>query len=196
MPRSLEFDPQETLQKAMMLFWEKGHENTSIHNLVKHTKVQRSGLYSAFGGKKKLFLKSLELYVQQVMGKNTEMLRSPDANIKEIRRFFEQFVDFLTLPEATLGCLMCLTAGESVKPDKSVSKVVGHTIAQLENMFLKAIQRSKHKGLISKKHNEVELAHFFIGGIFAVASLSRAPVSMTIPQDYVRSILKFIDNLT
>jgi hypothetical protein len=55
LPCNREFEPQDALQKAMVLFWRKGYLHTSLDDLVSETEVSRYGLYSTFGEKHALF---------------------------------------------------------------------------------------------------------------------------------------------
>src|SRR5437867_1476112 len=51
----------------MELFWRQGYTATPLDQLVRHTGASRYGLYATFGGKRDLFLTSLERYSQAVM---------------------------------------------------------------------------------------------------------------------------------
>ena len=53
MVRPREFDPDEALDKAMHLFWERGFQHTSMEDLVRRTGVSRYGLYGTFGNNRR-----------------------------------------------------------------------------------------------------------------------------------------------
>ena len=59
-PRS--FDVNQALAKAMLLFWKKGYEGTSIADLTGALGIEAPSLYAAFGSKSKLFQKALLHY--------------------------------------------------------------------------------------------------------------------------------------
>ncbi|MEU9005459.1 helix-turn-helix domain-containing protein, partial [Streptomyces sp. NPDC048551] len=68
MPRPREFEPERVLDAAMLRFWERGYQATSIEDLVKATGVKPGSIYSVFpGGKRALFVKSLERYSKLVV---------------------------------------------------------------------------------------------------------------------------------
>ena len=69
MPRSREFDVDETLERAMTLFWERGYEATSVQDLVERTGVNRSSLYSVYGDKQGVFLAVLDRYRDRVVSR-------------------------------------------------------------------------------------------------------------------------------
>ena len=62
MARHKEFDRDETLQKAMEVFWSRGYEAASIEDLVKHMGINRQSLYDTFGDKHRLYLLALDRY--------------------------------------------------------------------------------------------------------------------------------------
>ncbi|MFV2032085.1 MAG: TetR/AcrR family transcriptional regulator, partial [Gammaproteobacteria bacterium] len=62
MPRPREFDPKETLQTAIDLFWEKGYYDSSVDEVVKRSGVAKYGIYGTFGTKRELFVKALTQY--------------------------------------------------------------------------------------------------------------------------------------
>ena len=46
----------EVLEKVMLVFWEKGYNDTSLEDLLSVTGLSKSSLYQAFGNKHELFL--------------------------------------------------------------------------------------------------------------------------------------------
>ena len=67
MARAREFDEALALEKAMLLFWERGYESASLSDLLKATDLSRSSFYEAFGTKRKLLLATLARYVNSGM---------------------------------------------------------------------------------------------------------------------------------
>ena len=45
MPRTREFDPEQALETAMSVFWEKGYSSASVKDLVAATGANCYGLY-------------------------------------------------------------------------------------------------------------------------------------------------------
>lgn len=60
--RPREFERTEALRKAMLLFWERGYEGTSVGDLAMALDIGKPSLYAAFGNKENLFLEALQLY--------------------------------------------------------------------------------------------------------------------------------------
>ena len=56
------FSPEEALRAALMVFWRKGYDATSVGDLVQATGLGRQSLYNEFGDKKQLFTKTIKNY--------------------------------------------------------------------------------------------------------------------------------------
>ena len=64
--RTKTFDPDEVLAAALSEFWEHGFEGTKMPELLESMRVGRASFYNAFRSKRDVFLKSLDLYFQNV----------------------------------------------------------------------------------------------------------------------------------
>src|ERR1700746_1659284 len=56
------FDLEEALDRSLLLFWEKGFQNTSLDEIAEAVGVKKPSLYAAFGDKEMLFRKVLQRY--------------------------------------------------------------------------------------------------------------------------------------
>ena len=65
MARPREFDIEEAVTHAMAVFWEHGYDATTTDQLLDGMRLTRGSLYKAFGDKKALFLRALDLYDAQ-----------------------------------------------------------------------------------------------------------------------------------
>ncbi len=71
MGRSISFNKEHALNKAMHLFWEKGYDATYISDLIETMGISRSTLYDSFGDKDELFKLVLEHYKNYSYKKET-----------------------------------------------------------------------------------------------------------------------------
>ncbi|PXA86895.1 TetR/AcrR family transcriptional regulator [Nostoc sp. 3335mG] len=61
--RPREFDRENALQSAMMVFWRKGYNATSIPDLCGAMGITPPSLYAAFGNKEALFKEAVRLFM-------------------------------------------------------------------------------------------------------------------------------------
>lgn len=109
--RPLQFDPEQAVQQAMLLFWAQGYEGTSTSQLMAAMGLSKSSLYQTFGSKDELFNLCLDRYGEMT----ADYLRETLAQTESPRQFL------LDLIEATAnyqndggpnGCLLVNSACE------------------------------------------------------------------------------------
>jgi TetR/AcrR family transcriptional regulator, transcriptional repressor for nem operon len=150
MPRPREFEPDEVLDSAMRQFWERGYRATSVDDLVRATGVKPGSLYTAFpGGKRALFMGSLDRYSKLVVPQKLGELEDPGASVAHIRAYFDGLVCDLLSPEGRQGCLLVNSAIENAATDPEVAAVVRGHMARLEHCFTAALRTAIRGGEIS-----------------------------------------------
>jgi TetR/AcrR family transcriptional repressor of nem operon len=147
--RPRQFDPKDVLERSMHQFWERGYRDTSVDDLVEATGVGPGSLYNVFqGGKRELFLRSLDVYSRLVVPEKLGALERPGASLAEVRAYFDGLVEDLMSPEGRMGCLMVNTAIELANEDSEVAQIVRDHMARLERNATRALRNAKRRGEI------------------------------------------------
>jgi TetR/AcrR family transcriptional repressor of nem operon len=163
MPRPRQFEPATVVEIAMREFWERGYRATSVEDLVKATGVKPGSIYSAFpGGKRSLFLKSLERYSRLVVPQKLGALEGPHASLSEIRAYFDTLVRDLLTPEGRQGCLLVNTAIEAAAEDDEAAAVVRGHLARLERNMTVALQNARRAGEVRSNIDPVGAARVLV----------------------------------
>jgi AcrR family transcriptional regulator len=76
MARPRSFDRDGALEQAMLAFWERGYEQTSIADLTRLMGIAAPSLYAAFGDKRALFTEVVERYGTDSRANVIEPLRT------------------------------------------------------------------------------------------------------------------------
>ena len=133
----------------MREFWQHGYRDTSVDDLVEATGVRPGSLYNAFhGGKRELFLGSLERYSSLVVPEKLGALEQPGASLAEVRAYFDGLVSDLMSPEGRMGCLMVNSTVELAAEDSEVARVVRGHMARLERNAAVALRNAQRRGEI------------------------------------------------
>ncbi|MBK8902604.1 MAG: TetR/AcrR family transcriptional regulator [Anaerolineaceae bacterium] len=163
MARPREFEPNEALNQAMFLFWQKGYEETAMADLVAATGVSRYGFYSEFGDKHDLFLKCIDHYASTAIETILSPLESGTAALPEIRAYFDQLLTGVQSGQPPVGCLIGNTAFSAVAGDTAVASRVGHHYGRMRAAFLNALQNAVQQGQLAANENPEILADYLLG---------------------------------
>lgn len=159
MGRPYEFDREETLSKAMELFWEKGYKATSIEDLVDRMGIKRGSIYNTFGDKHSLFIAAVEYYAKEVTSRTIKILESPGSPLENIKLFFETIVNTPS-DKKTRGCLISNTVVELAPHDEEIADTVRIILERIQNAFLHCLDKAVELGELPEDTDTKALSHF------------------------------------
>lgn len=188
MARPKAFDENAVLDKAVEVFWAKGYESTSIQDLIDAMGIQRGSLYSAFGSKQQLFLKSLNRYGTVVVENLLEILESKPSPIESIEFFFAQLIDHLLTAGPLRSCLVTNSAIERGLRDEETTQQVLQLLKKIEKGFYRTLEKAQKKGEIAADLDLNSIANYL------TSSMQGLLVMGKICSD--RSVLEAINRVT
>jgi TetR/AcrR family transcriptional regulator, transcriptional repressor for nem operon len=134
MARPVEFDVSKALNKALVLFWRKGYQATSLADLLEAMAIGRSSFYAAFGDKRALFLTCLDLF-----GARTKDIvrrtRSDMPPLDVLHHFFERQFIGPSASKAQWGCMLVNTVLELADVDTGLSARASDHLAEIQALF-------------------------------------------------------------
>jgi AcrR family transcriptional regulator len=102
--RPISFDKDAALEAAMLLFWERGYEGTSMVDLTQAMGLNPSSIYAAFGDKHALYSLAVTRYMDSRAQYATRALEEPTLE-RVLRALFDNTVAFLTTPGHPPTCM-------------------------------------------------------------------------------------------
>jgi TetR/AcrR family transcriptional repressor of nem operon len=138
MARTLEFNRSAAVNRALVLFWRKGYQATSLSDLLEAMDISRSSFYATFGDKRSLYLECLGIF-----GKRTKdfllRARSEHAPLDALRSFFENTVAEQRGQRTEWGCMMVNTVLELADVDDDLSARASGLLADMQAEFEKCL---------------------------------------------------------
>ncbi|MBK6617828.1 MAG: helix-turn-helix transcriptional regulator [Nitrosomonas sp.] len=193
MARIREFDVNETLDKAMHLFWEKGYVETSVRDLVKHTGVAHAGLYSAFGDKEGLFKATVRKYCLNIADEMFSVLDHNNAGRAEIEHVFEIILQMNKDGRLRNGCMLVNTAIEFSGTDEELKSMVLGNFNKLTKALSKALTHAVAVGEVRNDLPAERIAISMATTIHGLAALSRAGISFSIIEQAILATLEQLE---
>ena len=169
-PRS--FDTETAIEAAMLVFWSKGYENTSIPDLTEAIGINRPSLYAAFGSKENLFRLALDRYRKDPASYVNRAVAKPTA-YEVFEDLLFGVIDLVTDPKRPGGCLFVCGTHTIGSNDTEISRELAsrriNGEADMRNRF-EAAKRQGDLPSTSDPKTIAKLAATLIWGISVQAS--------------------------
>ncbi len=157
--RPREFDIDEALDRALMVFWRRGYEGAALSDLTEAMGINRPSLYAAFGNKESLFGKALDRYTKRQARHVRDALEQPTARAVA-EHMLRGAVDMSTDPECPAGCLS-LQGGLAMSEDAEPARKQLHDWRRAGEAGLRErFERAKAEGDLPDGVDVADLAKF------------------------------------
>ncbi len=176
MPWEKAFDRTEALEKAMMVFWRNGYENTSMADIVAATGASRYGLYDEFGDKHALYLAALRHYENKPITRLLGTLENRTAGLAEIQGYRDRLIASTETPAGRLGCLMTLSATDLCPHDPDVCAAVDTFFKRVHAALANALSNAATSGDWVSTLTPDEGSEIILGAVQGAAVFARANV--------------------
>jgi len=188
MGRHFEFNRDETLSKAMSVFWQKGYKATSMKDLVDEMGIQPGSIYNTFGDKHSLFIESIKHYGEVVTSNTIKVLNEGESPVENITKFFH---DMISRPydKQCIGCLVVNTVVELAPHDEQAAEVVNTILKNIEKAFYDCLLKAQVLGQISGESNIKALASYFASSTHGLLVTGKSAAGRQQMKDIVDVIL-------
>lgn len=178
------FDPEKILQVIAEVFARGGYEGTSLDDIIRETGLGKQSLYNAFGDKKAMLHKSLEVF-----GKDDPSFKAlADAGLSgraRIENFFRELIN-MSIDPSNNGCLVTNLVLEKGDRDRDIYKITSKRWALVRDLFEAAVRAGRKDGSIADRGPSKLVAYSLMN------MLSGLRVTFKVDRD-VATIRKVID---
>lgn len=170
--RPLEFDPQEVLQKIMILFLKKGYLELTYEEIEKETHIKKPSIYNYFGSKRDLFFHAIQLYHNQMIT-NARHVLMQGKGVEDIFEFLHFLEEYLKTDVGSYGCLMVNTMIDVGIHDAKANEITTRYRSDIKNLFLETLLIASQKNQIKKTdiNNHLDI---IITSLIGINVLARA----------------------
>ncbi|MGA8442783.1 MAG: TetR/AcrR family transcriptional regulator [Candidatus Sulfotelmatobacter sp.] len=170
--RPISFDKNAALEAAMLLFWERGYEGTSMADLTQAMGLSPSSIYAAFGGKHALFSLAVKRYMDSRAQYATRALAEPTLE-RVIRALFDNTVAFLTTPGHPPTCMTLAGAMGSSVDATPARDLMTEIRKQNQVAMRERLLQARKSGELSKNINVDDYTRY-LASILAGLSIQAA----------------------
>jgi AcrR family transcriptional regulator len=155
------FDRDEVLRKALLVFWERGYQNTSMADLTAAMGINSPSLYAAYGSKEKLFREALALYSDTEGVYTRRALAEQPTARAAVEVMMRDNAAAYTDPTTPRGCLVVLAAPIATPDNPAIPEELARHRAEVQHAVRARIQRGIAEGDVPAEADPDALAAFY-----------------------------------
>lgn len=191
MARKRKADHDSAVAGALALFWQRGYQRASTRELEERTGLTRFTLQTAYGGKEKFFLETLDAYLD-----NAEAQHFPNPatfSIDDLAVWFEDIASAEKMPRIEdAGCLAFNSISQFDRSDIEINARIERYMDGLESRFAEILERAEQCGELRLPQSPSGTAKILIGLLLGLHSIMRARTVDSFPQDYAAAAAELI----
>lgn len=154
MPRIKTYDREETLARAVRVFWRTGYSTTSIRDLLDATGLASKSLYADFGSKDDLFIEVLDHYIAAHVASYRASLAEAPLGLDRIRAHFDAY----RYGPSFDGCLLVTSLTERRRlPAAAVDRITTF-FAGVRTLYAENLRAAADMGELEGTHDIPALA--------------------------------------
>lgn len=178
MARTRKIAHQAALDAAQSLFWQDGYSGVSTRQIEEKTGLTRFTLQTSYGGKKALFLDTLDNYLENTFA---EFLPRPDADVlSTLADWFEGFTGPKYIPGTTdQGCLLLNTITEFERGDAEPDERIKSYFTMLRDCFSEALEKAIELGEVDCQLDVAEKTELLVATVLGLNMMIHAGTKQT-----------------
>lgn len=189
--RSKEFDKERVLHKAMLVFWEKGYDATSIPDLLEAMELSRSSLYETFVDKQTLYVEAIHHYKKIRQNKRNLLVNAPSAKAG-IRQYFNQHITSAFDDDFPKGCLITNATIGLDSSDEQLRKLIRDGFEELEQSFYELLSKGQQAGEIDSKKDIKDLSYLLLNLNHSINVVSKVKTDKKIIYDMMNTVIEML----
>lgn len=158
--RPREFEMDEMLDKAVLVFRERGFHATSIGDLSAAVGLPTGSIYKAFKDKRAVFLAAFDRYVSVRGEQLRKRLSKGETGYDKFRIALTFYADSAQSQEGVRGCMVVGTAAGIATFDEEITTKVKTAFERNENMLRELILLGQSDGSIPSRIDAAGVARF------------------------------------
>ncbi|MEG2877427.1 MAG: helix-turn-helix domain-containing protein [Comamonas sp.] len=175
--RPREFDRDQALERAMLAFWQRGYEGTSMADLVQALGIASARIYAAFGSKQALFREAVQRY-ESGAGCFADKALADEAQVREsIARMLTDAATVYTEPGQPQGCMVVMAAINFAQENAEVAAWLADHRRQRTQSIIDRLQRARDEGQLRPATDVQALGDFYATQLHGISVQARDGVA-------------------
>lgn len=174
--RPREFDREDALRKAKVVFWQRGYEGTSISDLVSALGIASARIYATFGSKENLFRESVALYLSEE-GAFADIAMHEPNTLLAIEKLLTNAVETYTQQNKPRGCMVVLSLTNYSSENEDIMRwLANYRLARTESI-IQRLNKGIELGDLPESTDAQALGDYFATLLHGISIQARDGIS-------------------
>ncbi|PIF37451.1 TetR family transcriptional regulator [Delftia sp. 60] len=171
--RPREFDRDQALERAMLAFWRRGYEGTSMADLVQALGIASARIYAAFGSKQDLFREAVQRY-EAGDGGFADRAMAQESRVRDaLARVLRDAVATYTDDAHPLGCMVVTAATNCAEENEAVAAWLAEHRRLRTQSLIDRLQRALDEGELRAGTDVQALGDFYATQLHGISVQAR-----------------------
>jgi TetR/AcrR family transcriptional repressor of nem operon len=193
MARPKTFDENSALDAAIDCFWQHGYAATSMRDLTESMGIGGPSLYNAYGGKRALFVRALERYLDRSMRARIARLEATTPPKQAVHDFIAEVIERSACDRKRRGCFLINSALEVAPHDAELGKEIANRLGEIEAFFRRQIGAAQKDGTVPRERDARDIARLLLGVLLGIRVLARSKPDRALLEGVARPALALLD---
>lgn len=141
------FNENDALLSAMNVFWAKGYDGASLKDLTRAMGISGPSMYAAFGDKRELYLKTIDLYADVDACEPVVTFETEPDIATAVKGFFKAVIRYATTHEnGARGCYLASCVIANIDEVEGVEERLEKAINDTDTRLAARFEQEKEKG--------------------------------------------------
>lgn len=191
--RPREFDMDQALDKAILVFSERGYHASSINDLMLAMELAAGSVYKAFKDKRAIFIAAFDRYKLVRNAQLAEAICSAVTGREQLEAALMFYAESAQGESGILGCLVVNGATELATFDQEIAQKIRTSLGNSEKLLSRLIAAGKQDGSVKATIDEETLGRALLSVTQGMRVIGKTGRSREEMQSVVHTALKMLD---
>ncbi|SMD20775.1 TetR/AcrR family transcriptional regulator [Rhizobium sp. RU36D] len=191
--RPREFDLDRALDRAIVVFSERGYQGASISELKSAMGVAAGSLYKAFPDKRAIFLAALERYKTLRDAVMRERVEAGQTGRDKVEHLLSVYADASLGTSGRTGCLIVASATEMALMDEEAAGLIAQSVSRNHGFVCDLIRLGQADGSIGSSVDPEVTARTLLSLAQGLRVLGKTGIAPAEARAVVQTAMKLLD---
>jgi len=190
MPRTAVHSREESLEKALHLFWRQGYGATSLKDIEHALDMRPGSIYATFGSKEDLFREALDRYAERSMAELERVIAADPSPLGGLVAYVRLLGGLRDRDETCQACMLVKSLLEFGQREQAAARRVEDLLVRMEQRFAERLAEARAAGEIAPHLDPKRLARRLQADVVGLRTVAQRDIDDRAVRDLAEDIAR------